>query len=197
MMARKPLILLLVLFTAWAQAYVADPNRCKECHKVQYEFWREKQMHHSAAYLTLYQKKDHVNPECIGCHTLGYKNGGFEKILKPLPDNDIEKTIEKVFKGDPKEKPLDSREDPKRFEKLHKKYWEVIDDLYANKKITKNFLGVQCEHCHGDREGHPMKKVAVKPRTATTRCTQCHRQPNAEPVTAEMKKKIACPLITK
>jgi hypothetical protein len=178
-----------------AMGFVANPNLCKNCHTKQYDFWEKTP--HSSAYLILYSKNEHINPECITCHTLGYqKSGGFDKILKPLvlttQKPGIEEIMKTVFPNE-KSKTVSFKTNAEEYKKIHKKYWDEINQLYSEKKITKNFLGVQCEHCHGNREEH-IQKVGLKLKVpAKNQCVQCHTPPNAEPVTKDMIKKMSCP----
>ena len=63
--------------------YVANPYRCRTCHREQYDFWAGTK--HAAAYLVLYAKNEHFDPECIGCHSLGFgEASGFTRIAEPL-----------------------------------------------------------------------------------------------------------------
>lgn len=52
-------------------------DRCEGCHAEAVREWEATR--HAIAYRTLQQKRDEHNPECVGCHTLGYQNpdGGF------------------------------------------------------------------------------------------------------------------------
>lgn len=178
--------------------FVANPNLCKNCHTKQYDFWEKTP--HSSAYLILYSKNEHINPECITCHTLGYqKSEGFDKILKPIvlisspPKLGVEEIMKVVFPNEKSKESLSFKNHPEEYKKLHKKYWDEINRLYVEKKILKNFLGVQCEHCHGNREEH-IKKAGLKLKIiAKNQCVQCHTPPNAEPVSKKMVKEMSCP----
>jgi hypothetical protein len=63
-------------------AYVGTPG-CKNCHLIPYEVWTGSA--HSKAYETLQHvtpKRDY-DPECVGCHVVGYPHRtGFESIEK-------------------------------------------------------------------------------------------------------------------
>lgn len=51
-------------------------ERCKNCHIKQYNFWTNTK--HAHAYKTLERINKNLDPECIGCHTTGFKKpGGF------------------------------------------------------------------------------------------------------------------------
>ncbi|MEO0650454.1 MAG: multiheme c-type cytochrome, partial [Planctomycetota bacterium] len=59
------------------RAYVGA-KACYECHTEQYEFWLATP--HSHAFATLEATQQHVDAECIQCHTVGYRQpGGFSK----------------------------------------------------------------------------------------------------------------------
>ena len=47
------------------------PDHCLSCHGPQYAKWQTTA--HSLAYATLLQKNEETNPQCVGCHTWGYK----------------------------------------------------------------------------------------------------------------------------
>jgi hypothetical protein len=50
---------------------------CQRCHKVEYDQWKTTK--HSVAWQTLVDAKKDANPDCIGCHVVGYKQaGGFQ-----------------------------------------------------------------------------------------------------------------------
>jgi len=52
------------------------PASCESCHPAQTEFWRGTR--HSRAFQTLIATQQHVDLECIGCHTVGlHLPGGF------------------------------------------------------------------------------------------------------------------------
>lgn len=50
---------------------VIGPDACKACHPVEYENWSNTA--HARAYQSLVTKKDQYDPECLPCHTTGYK----------------------------------------------------------------------------------------------------------------------------
>ncbi len=51
---------------------------CRSCHAEIYEGWNETP--HAQAFLTLSRDGEEYNPECIGCHSTGHKEGGFITI---------------------------------------------------------------------------------------------------------------------
>jgi len=56
-------------------------NLCSHCHKEQHEFWENTK--HSQAYHTLEKKNAHLDYECVGCHTIGFReDGGFTHFDK-------------------------------------------------------------------------------------------------------------------
>jgi len=56
---------------------LANAESCKKCHRKQYNFWKATK--HAAAYKTLVKRGKHFDPECIGCHTTGFREpGGFK-----------------------------------------------------------------------------------------------------------------------
>ena len=51
---------------------------CRSCHAEIYEKWNETP--HAKAFLSLKREGEDYNPECVGCHTTGFKEGGFVTI---------------------------------------------------------------------------------------------------------------------
>ena len=53
-------------------------DACADCHPRQYDFWRATR--HSYAFATLQATQQEVDAECIGCHTVGYRQpDGFNR----------------------------------------------------------------------------------------------------------------------
>jgi hypothetical protein len=185
--------------------FVAHAYTCRTCHTKQYDFWATTK--HSAAYLVLFSKNQHFDPECISCHSIGFEQpGGFEKIAQPIVLTDpakktktpfVEQLMKKVFAGDLKKGALDSRLQPERFEKLHQRYDKEIRALEEAGKIQKLFIGVQCEHCHGNRAGHPSPTVATLKKVNVENCRACHTPPNAPEFDPKSIVRVACPLSSK
>jgi hypothetical protein len=187
--------------------FVANPATCQGCHQKQYDFWLGTK--HASAYLALFAKDQHFNPECISCHSLGFQEpGGFNKIAEPVLLKGVPKRkkgqepfIEqwtKAVMGDELAKgDLDSRLQPERFEKIHSNYKSAFTKLVDSEKIIKWNVGVQCEHCHGNRNGHPNPKVKTVKAVSEDTCLNCHRAPNAKPLEAGAIARIACPLSSK
>jgi len=185
------------------QPWVAQPSSCRGCHQKQYEFW--KKTHHASAYLVLYGKNQHFDGQCIACHSLGFaKPEGFLDItrpvvlsegIKPISNQvpEVENLMEYVFK-DYGKKPIDSRVSPKEYEALKKRYHQKMDSAEEQGRYSKNFLNVQCEHCHGNRDGHPGDEKPTLKRVDSKACQTCHQPPHARPFEASMIPKVACPV---
>lgn len=162
------------------QKFTAHPMQCRKCHEKQYDFWESTK--HASGYLALYVGNQHLDPECIGCHSLGYQHpGGFQKvrdtIVGEISSIEFLRSFEKSG----------GQADP-----LRKPYLEKIHQLEKDGKITRFYQGIQCEHCHGLRGIHPgggrSRKVDV------TTCRSCHipeRSPHFSPTWVA---KVACPL---
>ncbi len=167
--------------------FVAEAGKCRSCHQKQYDFWASTK--HASAYLVLFAKNQNFDPECITCHSVGFqKQGGFDDITAPIrlvgqPPRKkgetpfVETFMSEVFVGDPKS-PLDSRKEPARYAALKKRYHEKLDVLRAAGKIESLHMGVQCEHCHGSRVGHPSPRFKKVGKVAAASCTQCHHTPH-------------------
>jgi Cytochrome c554 and c-prime len=61
----------------------AGEAKCKACHPVQHEVWRQSE--HAGAYEHLESVNKAYDPECVACHTVGFnKPGGFlDKLITP------------------------------------------------------------------------------------------------------------------
>lgn len=46
-------------------------DSCQPCHIYEYEQWKMKP--HATAFTTLVKEKHHYDPECVGCHTIGFE----------------------------------------------------------------------------------------------------------------------------
>lgn len=179
-----------------SEPFLANPSECRTCHQKQYDFWAKTK--HATAYLVLFAKNQHFDPECVACHTLGFEDPrGFSEIANPLQvagkkKGFVESFMKTVFRTDSK-KPLDSREEPKRYEKLKRIYHKELGKLENSAKVMKNFLGVQCEHCHGNRNGHPGQAMTLK-KVQESSCKSCHVPPHAKPYDPTKLEKVSCPL---
>lgn len=184
--------------------YVAHAFTCRGCHQPQYDFWAKTK--HASAYLVLYSKNQHFNPECIACHSLGFEQpGGFSAIAAPVVVKEkkgssspfIESWMKTVFGAETKKGPLDSRLQPERHQKLHRNYQRELAKLEAAGKVSKWHIGVQCEHCHGNRNGHPGPSAVTAKKVSEKACLQCHVPPNAPSFDPSNINRVACPLMKK
>jgi 2',3'-cyclic-nucleotide 2'-phosphodiesterase (5'-nucleotidase family) len=51
---------------------------CATCHREEYEIWRGS--HHARAFAALDAKQRVYDPSCVGCHSVGFQQGGFINI---------------------------------------------------------------------------------------------------------------------
>ena len=164
-------------------SFVANSFTCRACHQKQFDFWKSTK--HASAYLVLYEKNQHFNPDCVGCHTLGFQDPrGFSLAARPLESKTLqaEPLMKKIFaKG-------------KDEQRRRAFYHSELKLAQERKQIQKNFLSVQCEHCHGNRAGHPNPTVVTQKKVALSSCVQCHKPPNAREFDPKSVVKVACPL---
>ncbi|HBQ21186.1 MAG: hypothetical protein A2Z91_00445 [Deltaproteobacteria bacterium GWA2_38_16] len=119
----------------------ATYQKCKECHKTQQEVWEKSK--HATAMIPLYIRNQHKNPECLICHSVGLqKPGGFSGLDKSM-EVFLEKVIDKKYKGSM----IELREHPDVDQKLRAQYLKAV----KKENWKKDFMGVQCENCHGAR----------------------------------------------
>jgi len=164
-------------------SFSANANNCRACHQKQFDFWQSTK--HASAYLVLYEKNQHFNPDCIGCHTLGFQDPrGFALAAKPLESKTlkVEPFMKKIFAKGKDEK------------KRRAFYHSEIKLANDRKQIQKNFLNVQCEHCHGNRAGHPNPAVVTQKKVSLSSCVECHKPPNAREFDPKSITQVACPL---
>ncbi len=182
--------------------YVANFETCRGCHAKQVAFWESTK--HASAYLVLYGKNQHFDRECITCHSLGFETDkNFAKIAHPIVlkqessatgDLFVDKMMESIFASAKVAGPIDSREQPEAFAVLKKAYHASLAELQSKGKLERVFMGVQCEHCHDNRAGHPT--VSRKPhKVSTSKCMECHHPPHHNNFSPELLSKISCPLI--
>ncbi len=188
------------------QKFVANFEACRRCHAKQVAFWEGTD--HASAYLVLYSKNTHFDRECITCHTLGFeKDPRFVKIAHPLlldgespkpgesfAENLVAAAFTKAGIADATNSALSPREKPQEYAKVKRAYHEELAALQKAGRLENSFLGVQCEHCHGNLVGHPHVKSPVK-KVSETSCRECHRAPNAPNFSPSMIPKVACPLM--
>ncbi|MEK7790930.1 MAG: multiheme c-type cytochrome, partial [Deltaproteobacteria bacterium] len=65
----------------------ATYRKCMECHRAQFDVWKSSK--HASAIIPLYIRNQHLNPECITCHSVGFREaGGFTDVKHPfvMPD---------------------------------------------------------------------------------------------------------------
>ena len=187
--------------------YVANPYLCQKCHQKQYDFWQK--TNHASAYLILFSKGQHFDPECIRCHTLGYGiPGEFEDITRPITlktpafikkgFSPIEVFLQPLFGNTEVISPLDVRGDKKRYLSVKRKYHQALGKLSQKNMIKKLYLGVQCEHCHGSRVEHislPTRILSQKKKVSFSSCLTCHKPPHAEWMIKSKLPLVSCPLI--
>ena len=147
---------------------------CSECHKPQTEFWQGTA--HSLAWQTLLKAKASNNPQCIGCHSLGYqKPEGFlttAGIIEGENLNDKKKEaywkeVHQTFKGLESVRELKEK---KRRELSEK--WVQIDKKHG---IESNFSNVQCLNCHAKHPEHPFNmEDGPKQDAYANKCLSCH-----------------------
>ncbi len=181
-------------------SFVANYETCRGCHAKQVAFWESTK--HASAYLVLYAKNQHFDAECITCHTLGFKQDkDFMKIAQPLllkgepviPGKPfVEKMMAEIFMKAHVTGAIDSREQPEIYSKLKKEYHASLAELSTSGKLGKVFMGVQCEHCHGNRTDHLVKNRRLG-KVKEASCRECHRAPNAGEFSSAMIPKVACP----
>lgn len=152
--------------------------RCIECHATQYDF--HKKTPHFRAYETLVKANQAGNLECLKCHTAGAQQPSGWKHVKQLVQNAAGKSISA--------------------ESFTKSLPRANSDSLA--KISKAFINVQCENCHGPAGAHPFSGNYSKQVSATT-CLNCHTperaplwhkngKPNVELINAKIKA-LSCP----
>jgi hypothetical protein len=182
--------------------YVANAYRCQQCHREQYDFW--KGTHHASAYLVLFAKGAHLDPECVVCHSLAFEQrGGFDHVSLAMEGKGasksqvplVEQLLERTFAKEKKPlKALDSREDPKRYAALKKRYHDELDRWQRRGRLERVWAGIQCEHCHGSRVGHPENGAPPFGKVPETTCRQCHKDPHHPGFDfASLRAKVACP----
>ena len=113
--------------------------------------------------------------------------------------SEIEKFMKEVFEGDPGKGFLDSRvpEQAKRYAYLKDRYHEKIRQWQSDGKLDALYIGVQCEHCHGNRNGHPgTASAGTKGPVKKSACLQCHKPPFDDSFDfAARIKQVSCPRI--
>ena len=150
---------------------------CRECHGKQSEFHEGKP--HSAAFLTLMVKHKEQNLDCVKCHSVGLGvTGGFDSLVDAFRNSAgqtvaLEKIRQKAGAGFP-EGDVSYLANPKRL-RADVEHW---NGALVKSGVSKAFVGVQCENCHGALPGHPFNDI--HPTTVRiTSCVQCHTRERA------------------
>ena len=128
--------------------------RCAQCHEAQYEF--HKKTDHSKAYMTLVQKKQNHNKDCLQCHTLAMGEPEGWQLTKELVWN--------------------ARTRPVNPEDFAKSLPRTTTENLG--RYSKSFINVQCEHCHGSGNEHPFSNQAF-PKITPQTCVKCHTEAQA------------------
>jgi hypothetical protein len=147
-------------------------NQCISCHQTQADFWSSTA--HSSSFLTLINKKAEFNSQCIGCHSLGFKDPqGFQttyEIVKSgqddLAKNKLDQYLQELKTLSSKSLKIRDLSSKERIS-LFKKH-QTVSKKY---KITNNLSHVQCLNCHQVSDHHPPE--AQTP-VDTSTCLQCH-----------------------
>ncbi len=150
---------------------VATYKQCMVCHKDQYEVWKKSK--HASAMVPLYIRNQHLNPECIVCHSVGFHEpGGFKDIGDLV--SFLDRTLGKKHKGSM----VELRDQPQLDQKLRRQYVNAIEKA----PWKKDFMGVQCENCHAprgvkDRAGQDLLhsiETDLPKKVVADRCLKCH-----------------------
>lgn len=152
-------------------------SSCIECHSDQHQFWQSTA--HSLAIQTLIQNNEEKNPNCIGCHTVGYMQANgfktFEQLVMidghPMPIKETKKywnSISNFFKPYGKKSIRELASSDRS--KISKK-WEIHD---RKLKVTHNFANVQCLNCHDKSPKHPFEMDSQVTKDMQSKCLNCH-----------------------
>lgn len=156
---------------------VATYRTCKACHEAQYRVWKTSK--HASAMIPLYLRNQHLNPECVKCHSVGLNEpGGFQSASHPfeladgtkkslvdflnklsqVEEKDLPPALKKTLF---KDKEVASAIQKKNFQGLmidlrdHPEFDQWVRDRYIQEmekmSLKKDFIGVQCENCHSPR----------------------------------------------
>lgn len=147
---------------------------CSECHKEQTEFWQKTP--HSLAWQTLEKAQAANNPQCIGCHSLGFQSPqGFASSADIVQGQGLDEKklalyleeVKSVFRGMKSVRELSSEK-----RKELSGVWMKTDAKFG---IESNFANVQCLHCHNQDPEHPFDMGdAPKQKDYAQSCLQCH-----------------------
>ncbi|MBD67005.1 MAG: hypothetical protein CME62_17520 [Halobacteriovoraceae bacterium] len=152
--------------------YMPTYISCSECHTKQVDFWQGTA--HALAFQTLIKNKAAYNTNCIGCHSVGFKEAkGFLVPDKIVVSEDKDFSIEKYWSEFSSHMiPKSVREQSTQVRKKYAKKWLEFDQ---EKNVEHNFSNVQCLNCHNQTAEHPFD-VGNKPEPMdfTQSCTECH-----------------------
>lgn len=144
---------------------------CSDCHSKQVDFWQ--QTPHSIAFQSLIKSNAAYNTNCIGCHSVGFKNNkGYlipdKIILSENKDFNIKQYWEDFSKNII---PNSIRQQEKGKIKIAAKKWLKSD---KEQNITHNFANVQCLNCHNQDNEHPFDTTESSSVNHEKSCTKCH-----------------------
>ncbi len=156
---------------------VATYRKCQTCHEAQHTVWKTSK--HASAILPLYLRNQHLNPECVQCHSVGFRQeGGFKSATQPFELEDgtkksLEDFLKKLAQIDEKDLPGSLKNTlskdkevanaikAKNFQGMmidlrdHPEFDQWLRDRYMKEMekehLKKDFMGVQCENCHSPR----------------------------------------------
>lgn len=154
---------------------IPTANSCLECHSSQVAFWQKTA--HSLAYQTLRDANEESNPNCTGCHSVGFQNeNGFSrtsdivlKDSKPISKNDSVKYWKNISSFFKPGSSIRSMSNTDREKISHQ--WQKADKKL---KISHNFANVQCLNCHDKSAQHPFETQEVVKTNIQSKCLSCH-----------------------
>jgi transcription elongation GreA/GreB family factor len=193
---------------------VSTNVRCETCHEAQFKF--QQTTPHYSAILALATKDQHLNRECLTCHTIGFKEpqGWVDpnRLVRGARGREFHTAdfIKEVMKADLPEfkgKQMRVRQDRRRWERLHERYLTLLKPYIAKPQKpsasevsdgTRVYMGVQCEHCHGRRLNHPADGRQYPNAVQKDTCLTCHTPENDDSFSFEKKLPlVACPRMKK
>ncbi len=144
---------------------------CSDCHDKQVEFWQSTA--HSLALSTLLNANEMNNPQCIKCHSVGFrKEGGFaatQKFFKSENDFDTQKYLKEFKKAVKINHPVRKLSSSQRTQMA--KDWLKFDKDHG---ITANYGNVQCLNCHNQTADHPFEIQPESKDQFKNKCLNCH-----------------------
>jgi hypothetical protein len=79
-----PLVDVKKMMAMYEGAAYVQSGACKDCHAEEYRIWEESK--HAHAFRILEEKHQDYNPECVGCHTTGFRRPTGYVNAKSTPD---------------------------------------------------------------------------------------------------------------